>query len=130
MRGYWPYLSMLSATLRQMWRKVPVEPVKWIPARRGSAIIGPATGSPSPGRKLTTPSGNPASVSRRITYQLDRAAVVEGFQIAVLPSSAGAVGRLPAIEVKLNGVMASTKPSRGRCSSLFQQPGADSGCSA
>ena len=29
-----------------------------------------------------------------------------GFQITVLPISAGAVGRLPAIAVKLNGVMA------------------------
>jgi hypothetical protein len=46
-----------------------------------------------------------------------------------LPSSAGAVGRLPAIEVKLNGVMASTKPSSGRYSIRFQLPGADSGCS-
>ena len=53
-----------------------------------------------------------------------------GFQSTVLPSMAGAVGRLPAIEVKLNGVMAKTKPSSGRCSRRFQQPGADSGCSA
>ncbi len=32
--------------------------------------------------------------------------VGEGFQITVLPISAGAVGRLPAIAVKLNGVIA------------------------
>ena len=32
--------------------------------------------------------------------------VGRGFQITVLPISAGAVGRLPAIAVKLNGVIA------------------------
>ena len=32
--------------------------------------------------------------------------VGEAFQITVLPISAGAVGRLPAIAVKLNGVIA------------------------
>ena len=32
--------------------------------------------------------------------------VGDGFQITVLPISAGAVGRLPAIAVKLNGVIA------------------------
>ena len=37
-----------------------------------------------------------------------------GFQITVLPSSAGAVGRLPAMAVKLNGVTAYTNPSSGR----------------
>ena len=40
----------------------------------------------------------------------------DGFQTTVLPINAGAVGRLPAIEVKLNGVSARTKPSSGRCS--------------
>ena len=32
--------------------------------------------------------------------------VGDGFQTTVLPISAGAVGRLPAIAVKLNGVIA------------------------
>ena len=32
--------------------------------------------------------------------------VGDGFQITVLPISAGAVGRFPAIAVKLNGVIA------------------------
>ncbi len=40
--------------------------------------------------------------------------VLAGFQSAVQPISAGDVGRLPPIEVKLNGVTAKTKPSRGR----------------
>jgi hypothetical protein len=36
----------------------------------------------------------------------DRVWVIEGFQMTVLPINAGAVGRFPAIEVKLNGVIA------------------------
>ena len=60
----------------------------------------------SPGTKLMTPSGMPAS--RRIwnTNQLERIAVCDGFQTTVLPISAGAVGRLPPMAVKLNGVTA------------------------
>ncbi len=41
-------------------------------------------------------------------------AVLEGFHTATLPSMAGAAGRLPAMEVKLKGVRANTKPSSGR----------------
>jgi hypothetical protein len=48
----------------------------------------------------------------------------------VLPISAAEVGRLPAIEVKLNGVTAKTKPSSGRYSSRFQTPGEEIGCSS
>ena len=43
---------------------------------------------------------------------------------------AAEVGRLPAIEVKLNGVTAKTKPSSGRYSSRFQTPGEEIGCSS
>tara|TARA_B100000686_G_C16060965_1_gene604638 strand:- start:46 stop:201 length:156 start_codon:yes stop_codon:yes gene_type:complete len=39
-----------------------------------------------------------------------------GFQSDTFPIMAGAVGRLPEIEVKLNGETAKTKPSRGRYS--------------
>ena len=46
-----------------------------------------------------------------------------GFQTTVLPISAGAVGRFPAIAVKLNGVIARTKPSSGRWSKRFHTPG-------
>jgi hypothetical protein len=47
----------------------------------------------------------------------------------VVPMIAGALGRLPAIEVKLKGVIASTKPSRGRHSSRFHIPvGLTGGC--
>ena len=37
-----------------------------------------------------------------------------GFHRTTLPIKAGAVGRLPAMDVKLNGVTAKTKPSKGR----------------
>ena len=53
-----------------------------------------------------------------------------GFHTTVLPISAGAVGRLPAIAVKLNGVIAVTKPSNGLWSVRFHSPGAEPGCSA
>jgi hypothetical protein len=60
----------------------------------------------SPGRKLMTPGGRPASWSSRKKCQLLSVAVAEGFQTTALPMRAGAVGRLPPIAVKLNGVMA------------------------
>jgi len=40
----------------------------------------------------------------------------------VQPTKAGALGRFPAILVKLKGVMASTKPSRGLISVEFDIP--------
>ena len=42
-----------------------------------------------------------------------------GFQTAVFPKIAGALGRLAAMLLKLNGVIASTNPSNGRISVLF-----------
>ena len=56
--------------------------------------------------------------------------VTDGFQTTVLPIRAGAVGRFPAIEVKLNGVIATTNPSRGRSSVRFQTPVELTGCSS
>ena len=55
-------------------------------------------------------------------------AVVAGFQTTVLPTIAGAAARLPPIDVKLNGLIASTKPSSGRWSMRFHTPGEDTGC--
>jgi hypothetical protein len=76
-----------------------------------------------------TPGGRPAACSSSISTPPLSTAVEAGFHTTVLPHSAGAVGRLPAIEVKLNGVTANTKPSSGRYSSRFHAPGADCGCS-
>ena len=56
-------------------------------------------------------------------------AVPAGFQSTVLPIIAGEPARLPPIAVKLNGEIASTKPSSGRCSRRFHTPGDDCGCS-
>ena len=60
--------------------------------------------------------------------QDEYAAVVAGFQRTVFPIIAGAVGKFPPIDVKLNGVTANTKPSRPRYSDLFQAAGVDRGC--
>jgi len=46
-------------------------------------------------------------------------AVEAGFQMVVLPIMTGAMFRFEAIEVKLNGLTASTKPSRALYSILF-----------
>ena len=56
--------------------------------------------------------------------------VGDGFQITTFPIKAGAVGKFPAMDVKLNGVIASTKPSSGRYSIRFHTPIDDSGWSA
>ena len=56
--------------------------------------------------------------------------VEAGFHTTVLPITAGAVHRLPPMDVKLNGETANTKPSRGRVSMRFHVPGALTGCSA
>src|SRR6266567_4206807 len=79
---------------------------------------------------LITPGGRPAASSTLKLTWADICWVGDGFQTTVLPSSAGADGRLAAIEVKLNGVIASTNPSSGRYSIRFHVPGDDSGCSA
>ena len=50
-----------------------------------------------------------------------------GFHSTVLPISAGEVGRLAPIEVKLNGVTAKTNPSRARYSVRFHIPGDEIG---
>ena len=55
---------------------------------------------------LITPGGSPASSSSRIVQWAAKVWVGAGFHTTVLPISAGAVGRLPAIAVKLNGVIA------------------------
>ena len=55
---------------------------------------------------LITPAGRPAASSSRIRKCAANCWVGAGFQTTVLPISAGAVGRLPAIAVKLNGVIA------------------------
>lgn len=55
---------------------------------------------------LITPGGRPAASSSRIVWKADSVCVGDGFHTTVLPISAGAVGRFPAMAVKLNGVMA------------------------
>src|SRR5512146_2863630 len=83
-----------------------VEPVKCTPARSRWFSATSDTFGPLPGTKLTTPGGRPAASSSFRMYQALGIAEDAGFQTTVLPMSAGEVGRLPAIEVKLNGVTA------------------------
>src|SRR5687768_1552897 len=107
----------------------PVDPVKWMPAKCGDASTGSPTAAPGPGTMLITPGGRPAASRSSMMTCAEYTAVDAGFHTTVLPITAGAVGKLPAIDVKLNGVTANTNPSRARCSSRFQTPGADCGCS-
>ncbi len=86
--------------------KVGVDPVKCTPARSRCWSATLETSIPSPGSMLITPGGMPASSSSSITRWAANCWVGDGFQITVLPIRAGAVGRLPAIAVKLNGVIA------------------------
>src|ERR671939_260556 len=95
---------------------VGVDPVKWMPANSGLANTGSPTARPGPGTKFTTPGGSPAATRSFITYQLEKIDDEAGFQRTVLPMRAGAVGRFAAMEVKLKGVTAKTKPSSGRYS--------------
>ena len=83
-----------------------------------------------PGTKLITPSGRPASCSRRITKYDESTAVEAGFQTTTLPSMAGADDRLPPMAVKLNGLTAKMKPSSGRYSRRLLTPGLLIGCPA
>ena len=97
---------MLAPTVCHRWWKTPVEPVKWMPARSGCASATSETSWPCPGSMLITPGGRPASSSSSMVRLAASCWVTAGFQMTVLPIRAGAVGRLPAIAVKLNGVIA------------------------
>ena len=94
--------------------KVGVEPVKWMPASIGCGSATSLTTCPWPVIMLMTPAGNPAASNSRMVWCAASCCVGDGFQMTTLPISAGADGRFPAIAVKLNGVMAMTKPSSGR----------------
>ena len=85
-----------------------------MPASAGCGSATALTAAPSPVTMLITPGGSPAASNSRIVQCAASCWVGDGFHTTTLPSSAGADGRLPAIAVKLNGVIARTKPSSGR----------------
>ena len=120
----------MAADGDQSFWNVAVEPVKWMPASCGWVSATSETAAPLPVTMLTTPGGRPAASSSRIVWCAASCCVGDGFQTTVLPISAGASGRLPAIAVKLNGVIARTKPSSGRWSIRFHTPALERGCSA
>ena len=80
--------------------------MKCTPARAGWFKATSEIAAASPGTRLTTPGGRPASCRSCISQCADSIAVDAGFQMTVLPMSAGAVGRLAPMAVKLNGVTA------------------------
>src|SRR6185312_13280843 len=129
MRGYDLYFEMLLPTVFHIDWNTVVLPVKWMPPRSACESAISETMIGSPGTKLITPGGSPASMSSFIVYHDERMAAFDGFQSEVPPISAGAVGRFPPIAVKLNGVTAYTKPSSPRRSVWFHMPCDDIGCS-
>jgi hypothetical protein len=120
---------MLAPIVFHIALKTSVEPVKCTPARSRWLRRVSETVTALPGTKLTTPGGSPAASRIFRMYHALGMALDAGFHTTVLPMSAGAVGRLPPMEVKLKGVIAYTKPSRGRYSSWFHAPLVESGCS-
>src|SRR3982074_3223031 len=89
---------MLAPIVFHMLLKTAVLPVKCTPARSWcdsslSEII-PA----SPGTKLMTPGGSPASSMAVVQENAPDLDVDARFQTTVFPMRAGAVGRFPAIE--------------------------------
>ena len=97
---------MLAPTVFHRYWKVLVEPVKWMPARSRCSRATSETATPSPVTRLMTPSGSPASASSRMSSTAAWVWVGDGFHTTTLPISAGAVGRLPAMALKLKGVIA------------------------
>ncbi len=96
---------LLPTVFHRCW-KVGVEPVKWIPARSRWFSATSETAMPSPVTRLMTPLGRPASSRSCISSTAAWVWVGDGFHTTTLPMRAGAVGRLPAMAVKLNGVIA------------------------
>jgi hypothetical protein len=106
---------MLRPIVSHMLLKTPVEPVKCTPASDGSVSAMSEIATGSPGRKLMTPGGNPAS--SRSLHHVPRRQHRGGRRLPenrVAHERRCALGRLPPIAVKLNGVTAYTNPSSGR----------------
>src|SRR5262245_32103447 len=121
---------MLAPIVFHIALKTSVEPVKCTPARSRWVSTVSDTVTAFPGTKLITPGGSPAASRTFRMYHELGIALDAGVQTTVLPMSAGAVGRLPPMDVKLKGVIAYTKPSSGRYSSWFQAAPEEIGCSA
>ena len=97
---------MFFPIVSHMLLKTAVDPVKCTPARSRCASATSEIAAGSPGTKLITPGGSPASSRICRMYHADNIAVAPGFQSTVFPINAGAPGRLPPMAVKLNGVTA------------------------
>ena len=76
-----------------------------------------------------TPGGNPAASNSCMIWCAAKAWFSAAFHTTVFPRSAGALGRFPAMAVKLKGVTAKTNPSSGRSSRVLAVPAGEKGCS-
>ena len=98
---------MFSPTSRHSCWKTAVEPVKWMPARSGSASATSETGVAVAGHHVDD-AGRQAGLLEQRHEQVrgELLASAPASRPRCCPSAPGAVGRLPAIAVKLNGVIA------------------------
>jgi hypothetical protein len=97
---------MFCPTVVNRWWNTRGDPVKWIPARFRLVSATSDTARPSPVTMLITPGGGPASRGSCMDQCAAKCWVGEGLHTTGLPMRAGAVARLPAMAVKLNGVIA------------------------
>ena len=97
---------MLAPTACHRSWNVLVDPVKWMPARSGWLNATLETAMPSPGSRLITPGGSPAACEQpheEVRGELLGRARLPDHRVAHQRRRGE---RLPAIAVKLNGVMA------------------------
>ena len=87
---------MFSPIVFQRLWNTAVEPVKWIPAKSGSLSSTRLTSTASPGTKLMTPGGSPASCSRRIEVPVAERGRGRGLPDHGVAHQRGRGGQVPA----------------------------------
>ncbi len=112
-----------SAACLSSTRPMPVDPVNEILRTRGSAIQVDTTADASVvGTTLTTPSGTPASTSRRVTARAVSGVSDAGLSTTVQPAaSAGASLRVAIAAGKFHGVTSAAMPT-GLCVTTVRVP--------
>ena len=122
---------MFSPTVFQIEWKTSVEPVKWIAGEVVARQHRVADRGAAAGQEV-----DDARRQARLLEQLQRPVRRERGGRGRLPEHdvahqrPGCEARFAPIAVKLNGLIAKTKPSSGRYSIRFQTPGEETGCSS
>ena len=116
------------ASSRLIWRAVSVEPVKAIPAMRGSATSAPPMLSPEPGSRWSASAGIPALNSRRsaaAAVRLLHRAGIPGDALHLLPGTGEAVGAPLVNDPRIAGIAftGSTETARRINLDLARRPG-------